>query len=434
MVYAQEYGDCYAINFDIDDVRTFINNIIKNPNVIDVVFINNSKFLDDNLGRQDTITSGVTEIVINNSHIDKCYFVPSYYINGSEFACSLHISTNNILASLETFNITIDNITFDNNHNTQLRQPFTIKNIPALLDENYIRVKFGEKMHYTTYPLYQLKAVELQTFDYYDFASFSRIYNFNQDEYTQYGTDMDVFDTKIVVNTLENLDMYTDAWLQYKSTNYATLRSGIKNNIAFDILGTMTGSINSSRGFNSADIMSITKNQMIETGMNYSRFGVNNPLLTGINIGLKSAKSVNDFLVNKENLEHTPDKRNLGNQYSSDFLGEFTNVFKSTECVSDIYDVAKKYEFYGYKVNKILNNTNLLNDRNVLTRYYYNYIKCKDIEIDIEYFICDTSIKEDIENRFMQGIRLWNSNTVDNVNYPIGYTVRYDNLEKDFIE
>ncbi len=427
-------GTLTNVDYSYSELRSLLLDISQNADILDCIFIDNSEFLDDALGREDVMISDKYTILLTyNANTASVNFT---YYGLEEFMPSFIVSKNDYLNGEGNLNLIINNTNLSNNDtNNNTGTLFNIKYVPALIDENYINVKFGEKMNYTSYPLYKSKDTRFRTHQYYDFASYARIYDIVSYEHR----NINLYNTRIICNTMENLERFTDAWLQYKSLNYATLKSGIKNNLLMDTAGTFLGGIqrgtmiSSGNQFNEGSALAqkgVSYGASSSSGMSVgSRTMFNDPLITGSKAYLNIGKTLNDFLTLKGNLEHTPDTRNQGNQYSSDYLGQFTKVFYSVDMVSDIYDVAKKIEYFGYRVHKNLVGVNLLNDSSVLPRYYYNIIKCSQLDIHLNFLIQDQDIINDIEQRFKDGLRLWNnSNNVHMVEDLI-----YDNVENDFL-
>lgn len=421
-------------DFSYSELRSLLLNISENADILDCIFIDNSEFLDDALGREDIITGGQYTILLTYNANTASVDFDNYGLK--QFMPSFVVSKNDYSNGAGTLNLIINNTNLSNNDtNNSVGTLFNIKYIPALLDENYINVKFGEKMNYTSYPLYKSKDTRFITHQYYDFASYARIYDIVSYEHR----NINLYNTRIICNTIENLERFTDAWLQYKSLNYATLKSGIKNNMLMDTAGTFLGGIqkgtmiSSGNQFNEGSALAqkgVSYGASSSSGLSAgSRTMFNDPLITGSKAYLNIGKTLNDFLTLKGNLEHTPDTRCQGNQYSSDYLGQFTKVFYSVDMVSDIYDVAKKIEYFGYKVHKNLVGVNLLNDASVLPRYYYNIIKCSQLDIHLNFLIQDQDIINDIEQRFKDGLRLWNNSN----NVHIIEDLIYDNVENDFL-
>lgn len=420
------------IDFTLASLRQCINKLQQDENIVDMIFINNSKFLDKSLHRLDTHLNQIYYITINpdTTKIGVSLGDSSLDVDGTNYSFVPCVTINDYDNVLTSKDIIVNNITLTNNYtNGSLEEPFNIKYIPALLDENYIYVKYGEKMQHTTYPLYKLQQDILKFGERYDFASFSRLYIINDNEYG----DNDVYSTRIVVNSLENMDRYTDAWIQYQSTNYATLKSGFKNNLALEISGGLLGGVSSGRMSQGNASVGTSSSVPMFWGSTYgggTKTTIEDPRLTVAKTGISALKTINNFVTMKDNLQHTPDKRNQGNQYSSDTIGKFTTVFYEVECVKDIEAVAKKLEWFGYKVNECFTDTNLLIDSELYQRYYYNIIKCSDLSIVLNFFIQDENIISDIESRFIDGLRIWEKSNNDY----LCDNLKYDNVEKDFVE
>ena len=411
-------GSLVQKTFYYHSIRNVYNYISESEDVVDCIFIDNCKALDEYLGREDSVIqeNNVYYYLIQLTKTDNMQLSFDGHLDTFDFVPCLTITKNNFGDFQNELFVRIGTTNLSNQAvNTHIDTPFDIKYVPALLDENYINLRFGEKMKHSTYPLYKSKIDRFYQYEYYDFASYSRIYMINAYNTNPATRLEDVYDTKILCNTIEYLEKYTDAWQQFKSQNYATLTSGIKNNMALDLAGTFLGSVKSSTTFTDEGA--------------FSKTTISDPKLTAAKAGIQVAKTLNDFLTTKGNLEHTPDKRNMGNNYSSDFLSRATKVFQAVDYVKDIEQVAKKLEWYGYKVNYNYTNTNILLDSTVQPRYYFNIIKCSSISIDMVGFIKDNVILDDIETRLKNGLRIWDYNhqntMLDNL--------IYDNVENDYI-
>lgn len=423
-------------SFSLNSIASCFNSLLQHSNVIDCVWVSNSNYIDSKLNpRQSyyiethTLMYSINNFAGSGLGLDfENVLTPQDNVS-YRFAPILTITNNDFTTSY--FDITYNGQSFSGSRNHSKITLFNPIYVPALLDENYIQVKYGEKMKYSTFPLYKSHTTRFLKYDYYDFASFSRLYGINFDEYEDFQLQ-DIYNSKIICNTLENLDLYTDAWQTYKSQNYATLKSGIKNNFALASAGILLGGANAQTSASGNSSVGTSASNPMFWGSTYGgnkNFRMDNPRILGAKVGLAGAKTLNDYLVTKGNLEHTPDTRNQGNQYSSDVLGKFNNIFTEIDCVSDIEAVAKKLEYFGYKVHKVLTNENLLNNGTLLPRYYYNIVQCDELTLDVDYYIQDQDIIDDIEARFKEGLRLWNKESNTNMLD----TLIYDNIENDFI-
>ena len=136
------------------------------------------------------------------------------------------------------------------------------------------------------------------------------------------------------------------------------------------------------------------------------------------------AMSAGNVFEGAINSAFQPDTTKQGNNVTSDIYANALKRFYSIEMCTDIDDVAKTLEGYGYAVHESYGAVNLFDKLN--TRTYFNVIKVDSLEIGLtQCFNDDTTISE-IINRMEQGIRMWN--------VEIGaHLYEYDNVEKDFV-
>lgn len=285
--------------------------------------------------------------------------------------------------------------------NTEIFAPFNICNIPQLIDDNYFRLYFGEKLGYTSFPLHLMKRPTLYLNHYYDVISNNRCYSI-----TEESNGYDVYLTNIVNQTKEYLSLYGDALANYTTTNYGTLTSGValaKQNALW----------------NGAKQVANSKSKI--------------QLATAIGDTAMSMHNIDMQLqVTRENAEFSPDNVRQGNTYSSDLCSNVLNRITRIDVVSDLLFVAKRYEQYGYLINNEVIDKNLYSDFN--TRYYYNVVKFTNANIELDYINNNTLI-QNIIARLENGLRLWNIFNLDIYEDKIDYYYFiYDNVENEFIE
>lgn len=125
-------------------------------------------------------------------------------------------------------------------------------------------------------------------------------------------------------------------------------------------------------------------------------------------------------LVNKFN---APDSVKQGNNATGDLLSKGLDVIYYVDMVTNIEEIAKAYETIGYKVDRIVNGSPISNNRQL-----YNYVQCSEIELDITMLSSD-SIINDLSDRFLNGLRLWNVDEMKINNLNLGDVCVYDNME-----
>ena len=254
--------------------------------------------------------------------------------------------------------------------------PFNYYLVPQLIDENYINFTFGERLVNTTYPLSKLPSTTLQLHSYNDLFTGYRIYwildNYNSD---------DVYFTTITAQTKEYAMLKNDAWKNYLANNVGTMFIGSQLNFLEDIIS-----------FKSGKLPTNTAKQITTMANNF----------------------------------FAPDSVKQGGVFTADYISNALDVMYKYEYVTNIDSVATIYESIGYKVDKYIGNDNPLKQN----RKIFNYIKCSEIDLEIN-MLCSQDITKDINNRYIQGLRFWNIDTMNNLSLNLGDVCVYDNLEEE---
>lgn len=318
--------------------------------------------------------------------------------------------------------------------NRTLNTSFNIKYIPQLIDENYMEIRYGERLGYTAYPLSKIRTGILRGWSQYDYCSGARIHWLT--EYSDYNYDF--YLTKITNETIEQYATYNDAWKTYQSQNISTLTRGkslARQNAVYNFASSISG-IGSTRQIgettkinrSNIDRQVTSINKSMQYGTIYDprqAIGATTDLIRDLyNIDRQ-------YQITRENLQFEPDTIKQGNNMTSDLLNKSTLIYYDWQYVSDLEDVGKLLESYGYRVHEIYT-SNILVELN--TRYYYNIIKCNNINITLN-ILNDENTLLNIKDRFLNGIRTWNYNTETRDTYlPLGKVCYYDNVEKEYIE
>ncbi|WP_286149808.1 hypothetical protein [Romboutsia ilealis] len=375
----------------IDYIKA-LNSLMRNPNVLNISFINMSENnnLDYNISYNETI-----DITINYN--PNVYSLKTYLINTNNVGSVFIEKGVNFINKIEY------KIQFDKNTSRGIN--FNYRYIPQLFDENYIDFKWGERLGYTSISLSKLKSSKL-VLDYkYDLCSGERIYNINSSQYF----------TNIVNKTKQNIRLYNGAWENYLATNKGTLTTGIdlaKQNNLFQT---------SKNIFNSSALGiagSVTGNPSLITG------ATGGLLNSYVDYFIKDYNIEQNLKITKENLIYTPDTEKQGNTITSDIENSSLEIFTYTAYVDDIEEVGRKLEYFGYKVNKLYNNVTLYGNE-LYNRVYYNVIKADEIFITISNHINTEDLIFSIKERLRSGLRLWNMNN----NVEMLTNLKYDNVE-----
>ena len=347
----------------------------------------------------ETGEGALTKLTLANAYSDKS-FVPSLQ-NGVPRTSYCQIDT--VIVTPDKYTITTPFV-----KNTSATASFHKKYIPQLLDENFMRIKFGERLGYTTYPTSLMITKSLIGTAINDYKTGNRIYKLEQT-----GSEQDKYMTTCINNTQENVTLINDAFKNYMANNQGQM-----------VMGIAKASIGATIGLNmipkptptyTPKTHKLSKAYLAREEM-YNR-RVSNQLTA-------DAMSTGNVFEGAINSAFQPDTTKQGNNVTSDIYANALKRFYSIEMCTDIDDVAKILEGYGYAVHESYGAVNLFDKLN--TRTYFNVIKVDSLEIGLtQCFNDDTTISE-IINRMEQGIRLWN---VD-----IGaHLYEYDNVEKDFV-
>lgn len=411
--YQQVGNEEHFYNFDLQS-------LIASDYVLDVTVVNET-FLDAYIERIITSTEYVYSdgIKICEQHNDI-----RFYSNSALFWCKIPAGDTTacdalVINCFENDFRRKECTPFNLIRNNRINQPFNSIYIPALLDENYIHLYFGEKTNFTTYPLSKSINKNFSLYYFYDILTNERCYRIGD----QGGFDYDEYNTTITSTSQESLELKNSPWENYVSQNKATLTTGRYLNIAMSAFDT------------GADLAGFGIKNYKKKGLFLKAGGLgvrgvralSNPYLEAIGAVSDVVKDQIDLAVTKDNLQHAPNTERQGNNYSSDLINQSVDLINSIERVKDFDNVGKLIEYYGYAVDETYTNENLFN---IGCRHYYNFIKTTNLKIEtIEGIIPQIELKG-IEERFNDGLRLWNfdnnTNMCDNL--------KYDNVEEDFID
>ena len=346
--------------------------------------------------------------------------------------------------------------------NTKKNSPRNSSYVPALLDENYVHISFGEQMNGTSYPLYLLTKPQLYGNILVDWTTNTRQYYLSQNE--ELGRVNDPYETLLILNTEEQYDLYNDAWNQYYSANSATWTIGYKLNkkrMLYSSLSAQFGNQIESIGALAGAYGSGTMSQkisplaygrsgkLLNTATQYYRdnwypsenisgsaFGAgvrgianNYRITTGYIENLYALEDSREVL--RGNLYATPDTESQGNTVNVDRINGALDSVTFVDMVSDFETVCKDMELNGYDVIGKYEEINPFTFFNY--RWYYNIVRADIDALNLKNVIGDESTISAIKSRFSAGLRLWNT---DNGTLRARYLgdFQYDNVETAFIK
>ena len=295
--------------------------------------------------------------------------------------------------------------------------------VPQIIDENYINIEFGSYNSTSKYPIHLLKTQYYQNNIKIDYSHGNLNYLISpaNDISNKYNCN--------VTNEASTMDIYNNAWKQYEALNKGTLSKGIQLNVANSIWKNVSAIAGNQYSYSANKTLSELSNKEFTQEMFAvkARHGeVSNYVQLG-NFAMDMANIKANYEITKENLENAPDTTiNRGYALNVE-LTNYNKIFEKIDVVNDIDTVAKRLEYYGYRVNEaIVGDYFITNISNI--RYYYNVI-----QLDTEtYTLLYNTPKTLIDNfvyRLKNGIRLFNFASMT-----IEASLRYDNVETEFIE
>lgn len=266
--------------------------------------------------------------------------------------------------------------------NTSKHSLRNYKYTPFLLDNQYIKILYGERYNTNEIPLF------LYNSDVFTVKIYNDIIN-NTRNYCIGDIKNDVNLTLLTCDSPETVELFSNPWKSYMSQNQASLSAG-----KF-VLDPIVKGIAS---------------------------GIATTPVVGVAVGTGAlVKNVLKY----GDLKNSPDKvRQIGG-YASDVLFDNITPIIKIDMVKDIQNVSDLVESIGYKVKETISSNSLFNDMNI--RYYYNVIKMSDCSVTLN-ILQDSETVNNIRSRLENGIRMWN---VADTGVIGSYT--YDNIEKKYI-
>lgn len=342
-------------------------------------------------GTLESNVEGAADITANFVWINRDKLHISQYISpGSNDSSADEIVTLNVDYLTKSYS-------FDFVKNTSRSAPFSVRFIPALLDENYYRISFGEGAELATMQLYQLTGKEVYCNYYSDFISGYRVYTI---EPLQTNTTVwnltgfgDVFYNTTTSGNLLTIDLLTNEWKEFYAYNKYSFMSAI-GKTAVKAFASSAGPV----GYETAKAV------------------------VGKNDG--TLRSAMDAALAPNSA------RQMGNAFF-DLNSESALVSLSIYNVQDLEECGQKLEADGYKVHRFVSG----NLRSFNNRFYYDVIQFDSLNIGL-LTIQDRDTLNIIKERMQNGLRLWhttngsfNFDTVEGVSMVMGQVCVYDNVE-----
>lgn len=329
---------------------------------------------------------------------------------------------------------------------------FTPYSVPAMLDENYMRVEFGEGSTLSSYPLYQTITPTLQNIYIPDVIDGSRIYSITSEHTitsisltTEYNVPLkDPYGVTVRATNPLRFDIFTDAYKQWFTFNKGALIGSI-----VQTAGGMGMAASSGYFMNDAisDYSSVayinarTKadRRRVVQNENYRRSL--NSINTGKQLG-GSANSLVNWAQEGLNASFSPDLPKQTGNVNSDRLVNAATILMRISMVNDFDECARYFETNGYKVHEINKNTSSSGSANtpspwLRTRYFYDVVSIDNIAYRLLNAPLSEEVDEELRARFANGFRAWHGYEyqgrsylyIEAENLILGSTCIYDNTE-----
>lgn len=298
--------------------------------------------------------------------------------------------------------------------------------MPVMLDNNYWYFTFGTDEYFSSVDLFKVKDAKIYCNVTYTLQG-NMITSIDINENT---TDKIKYNTIAMSDNVNTLDLLTDKWQDYVTYNKysitgALAKTALNLGITLATEGMNTAAYTALYSTNRTKKLGLlSKKAQRQIAFTKSRENINDVKALG-----NSTDDIISLSTQVGNLKASPAKGvTLG--LSSSILSGVSYPALIKYKVQDYEQVAQYYHRYGYRVDEYVDNVD-----NIFAycrnRYYFNYIKFIDCDIDLT-TLCANSIIEDIEQRFSDGIRYWRIHdlfTATPKTYIGDY--QYDNVELD---
>jgi hypothetical protein len=416
-----------------NDRQTF-NQLTSKPLTKDVYYLPMSPF---------NFTSNPTQTALNSNDFDVIA------ISSECHPIGIKESGNVTSVVARTYS---DNYDFDFRINSDPTALFSVNYVPAMLDENYMRIEFGESSALSTYPLYQLTADNCYLRYVPDVIDGTRIYAIISDNIlttVETGTDYnytlkDPYSTIQRATNVLRFDIMTDAYEEWYTYNKGALVGalvqtvggiGIAGAAGMAMQGAITdySSVAYLNAKNAVDRSRVVQTENYRTAMNSISTGRQMASAGGGLIGW-AQEGLNASM-------QPPICKQTGGS-NGDRLANTVTILAREYRVNDFEEVARHYEAVGYRVHEFINSTGYGEEHQiespwVRTRYYYDVVSIDNIAYFPDNFPLTTELDELIRDRFRKGFRAWHSYTnmgrtslyINSRNLIMGCTCVYDNPE-----
>ena len=352
-------------------------------------------------------------ITLGDGHTKPDNFDRNIY---SKFVSKVNSYTTNIL-----------NLT----RNMSVGVTYNSKYITQMLDENYVRIKFGSITAFTTIPLNRLTSDAIYCKYTFNPTDGTRTYWI-----TSSNNGDDIYNTAVIDTNVLYSDLKNDPWIQYLSQNRSRyVAAGLDTAISIFSKGMVNTQMAKFAEQEITDIKSNPKNydkrykepklknkpsSMVEKReQDISKFNLGSK----VNAISSIASNIGGQFIKDANIRAIPPSAKQISNISGINAKE-AMIMVYDERVLDFEQCAQFYHRNGFLVNEYINaNDNIFGSVN--NRYYFNVLKMSVPNVHLHNVIEDEDTIQAISDRLVDGIRLWN---VNNTGVVIG-DFQYDNVE-----
>lgn len=403
----------------IDDISDLLNALSKLPQVVsmNIIPFDITKHFEYTITDEEELTiepgQRISPLLLYKLKIGNSGVATPYV-----FGLSTEIGDEwfqlDITPDFQEYNLFSSEIPYYVQHNNGGKKvAYDVRYTPQLIDENYRKIMYGERISSTSLPLSQVT-----NFRYmggrptYICSNGNRAYTL-YDNYLSSDLN-DKYITTIVVRTQENFPLKNDAWTSYLSRNQASLTTGLGYQYFNDIVSPLK------------NIYGVGSHSI-----NDKKYGAGK-VTTGVvgsvvDAGLNVFDTYMQYNIRKENLQKTPNTITQGNNAVDSIFLKSNEVIFQDYIVRDYEKVAEYFTKYGFKVKLHFDDENIFNELSY--RRYFNYIKTSNVNLYLVDVLNDNSTIMQIEERLNNGIRLWEMANCDEDELELGECFKYDNVE-----
>ena len=419
-VYADKFG--HETDFAVDVLKSYEYGIKNFVNIIDVYYMPMSPI--PNLGSRSNVVKTV-------------YYEPSALSIVKPQAAQVGFFQGTVSYSAPRVDILTfeDKMTFDFSAPTTSGQAFSYLHCPALFDENYIRVSFGEGATNASCPLHQLDEFTIKLKYIPSVLDGTRIYNisgsYNIDYIKGSGVGYsytDPFECAVSAQSVAHMDIIQDEYRRYLEYNKGALIGAFVQTIGGAFMASAVGNARQSAIEDYGIGREVWSGSKKESALNYITTSYRSREAK-IQQGREMASSGSGLISWAQgalNASLMPDNpKQVGNVHA-DRLDNAVTISYKEYWVEDFEEVAKRYEGSGYRVHDEIHNVTI-KDSVPHNRYMYDVAMYDNLNIDLVNIPTDETTVGYISDRLKSGIRFWHT-VYDSEAGLVKLTAEYESL------